>query len=159
MDALAEVCSYNVSTCEVFASEAPGRAGDPQRRWLANNCQPLILYEDMCRRQMTGLNMLNGEVATTPTVPLYVAGWVCKDVAAMNTLGRKRLDSVLRPTSGASTKTLHASLFYISTFQPAVVIVENVYNRKNIEVAVALLLKLKVCLVRSFVINSRPALS
>lgn len=93
-----------------------------------------------------------------PSVFDYTAGFVCKDVSPANTAHQRMITTQVGSTSGASTKTLHASVQYIEDHVPAMWMLENVINLKAITL-VSSMLRTRLCAkgyaIRCFLVNSR----
>jgi site-specific DNA-cytosine methylase len=153
-----------------FASEHPGPQGDAPRFFLTLNTSPAVLFTDMTRRKMvkvqgpdgtklalSGADVYTGSSVTMEHVDVYVAGYVCKDLSTMNNHQKALAASPGDPRAGASSHTLHASLLYITTHQPKIVILENVFNRKALVVFLEILnkqLRPHGYLFHVFVLNS-----
>ena len=100
------------------------------------NGPPEEMFSDALERErfqgckgLVGKSAYTGEEAKTVDTDFYTSGFVCKDLSAANTLSPKRLDHVLGPDSGDSSRTLHASLDYVCEHEPALVLLENVYRK------------------------------
>ncbi|CAK0795039.1 unnamed protein product [Prorocentrum cordatum] len=111
-----------------FASEDPSKKGDSKRAFiLANGPEPDVLFADMCARGATGVTIDGGRFSSK-SVNIYVAGFECHDLCALNRHA-KPLD-IEDADAGSSSQTLKASFEYIERRAPSVVILENL-NRKN----------------------------
>ena len=111
--------------------------------FLLLNGKPSNMFGDFTKRKRVARCMLSGMDVPVPDVDLYTAGWVCKDRSVMNTLHPLPLDEVEHEASGASTRTLHASVRYIKRHEPAYVVLENVFRRGSLRLALKLLRKIK----------------
>jgi site-specific DNA-cytosine methylase len=129
----------------ISGSEAPGAAGEAARKFLLLNHKPEIMCTDMCNRTREGRGFDHySKQWLRPDAPDdYAAGFECKDITMANTANPKALDETLTPTSGRSTRTLHASLEFIMLFLPPAVLLENVW-RPGIIPIIRRLFKLKL---------------
>jgi site-specific DNA-cytosine methylase len=129
----------------ISGSEAPGAAGEAARKFLLLNHKPEIMCTDMCNRTREGRGFDHySKKWLRPDAPDdYAAGFECKDITMANTANPKALDETLTPTSGRSTRTLHASLEFIMLFLPPAVLLENVW-RPGIIPIIRRLFKLKL---------------
>ena len=122
-----------------FASECPGKAGDGPRRFIQARCAPEIIFATAHRGGAAWAeDLISQQFVRVPSgLDIYVAGWLCRDVSTMNHHRNKPLlpgtDPRVRDGSaGESSNTLESSIEYIRLHRPAIVILENVVNKRSV---------------------------
>ena len=141
VDALSRKVDITIPIDDKFASEAPGKDGDGARAFIDVQCPPQIMFHTVHRgRSIFGQNVHTGKLERVPTsITIYTAGWVCRDISTMNQFPQPLLpsehDKVCAGTAGASSLTLSSSLTYIEINRPDIAVLENLINKKNIEIA------------------------
>ena len=130
----------------LFASEAPGGAGDAARALITMNGGPEVMVEDMLKtskRKKDGCAYLVGRCSYArkrlrlETPDNYTFGFECQDRSSCNTCHQKPLaeeatEEQLKK-SGQSNQTLHASMRTIDVQEPPTFLVEHTFRKDTIK--------------------------
>ncbi len=101
-----------------------------KRQWIMQHFSPEVIFEDISAF-LTDSQLLkdtvSGNIVPVPTVDLWVCGFECDSVSALNIHAAENRRSISRGT-GKTGQTAAGCIAYIERYKPPMFILENVKN-------------------------------